>query len=391
MKQSLRKFISSALTVSTSLALTGIGMVGTVHAGTLTSVKATLSNPVGGQAATHTVAFKIKDTTAIHKVELSYQQAPSGTGSTSAGTSWAATTPVVALSTINNSTSGTPGADWDEATSGNVITLTRNAGAGDISGLSEGNEIILGVSGINNNSATSNDCDAIADSETCYIKITTKNASDGVIDTAITSYTVISNITVSATVDPSLTFTVAAVNAANLTTNDNQAGTCTAVTTTATTIPFGNVSVNVPKCGQQSLTVKTNAQNGYFVYNKFTGAEIMSGVYSGNNIDPFTAASATWDGQDEPDAKAWASPTGTTKNVDTGWLGVRSKNGGYTFGNDSWAPASNAAGTGKKVVKNAGPSLGTTPVYVTYKFEVNALQPSDTYEGSMVYNVVATY
>jgi hypothetical protein len=71
---------------------------------------------------------------------------------------------------------------------------------------------------------------------------------------------------VSATVDPSLTFTVNAVSSGTV-----NAATVN-ITTTATTIPFGTVTSSTNKIGAHDLTVGTNAAGGYTVTTKYTGA-----------------------------------------------------------------------------------------------------------------------
>src|SRR5207237_5485663 len=68
-------------------------------------------------------------------------------------------------------------------------------------------------------------------------------------------------VTVQATVAESLALTVSSVKAVNCSADDG--ATVTAIDTTSTTIPFGNVSLNTFYIGCQDLIVSTNAGNGY--------------------------------------------------------------------------------------------------------------------------------
>src|SRR6185437_11560072 len=68
-------------------------------------------------------------------------------------------------------------------------------------------------------------------------------------------------VTTTVSVDPSLTFSVANDGAAV-----NGSGDTGFVTTTASTIPFGTVNAGTTGVGSQTLTVSTNAKNGYNLY-----------------------------------------------------------------------------------------------------------------------------
>ena len=71
------------------------------------------------------------------------------------------------------------------------------------------------------------------------------------------------SIQVTATVQSSLTFTIAGVaSGAGNCPNSSAAGTAD-ITTTSTSIPFGSMTVDTAKVGCQTLTVSTNAGGGY--------------------------------------------------------------------------------------------------------------------------------
>ncbi|HSI20507.1 MAG TPA: hypothetical protein VLA04_02230, partial [Verrucomicrobiae bacterium] len=265
------------------------------------------------------------------------------------------------------------------------------------------NDFVIVLSTITNPSSTvsgGNECDAVANSDTCYIRIET-HTEDTVAeidsatyreDTGVTTFTVVTPVTVTATVDPSLTFTVAAVTSGNLSTNDSNASCANPVTSTSTTLPFGNLGIGIAanRCSQHSLAVATNAPSGYDVYFKFVGTNPLTGTIGSNNIDVFANSSATFGSPQLFNV----DPTGTSANVNSGWIGLRSTDIGG-FGSNLYAPpaVNNSSTVGDSVMTSSGPDLGTGSniKYVTLKIAVNALQPADTYTGTAQYNVVARY
>src|SRR5690606_31878205 len=128
------------------------------------------------------------------------------------------------------------------------------------------NEVItIVIANLTNVDATLNECDVVANSETCYLRIATFADGDTVpyvgspIDNGVATFTTVVPTTVTAVVDPSLTFTITRVTAtSSLMETINNGGDpdadCSAsadVTASATTIEFGNVRVGQYKCAQQ--------------------------------------------------------------------------------------------------------------------------------------------
>ncbi len=81
-----------------------------------------------------------------------------------------------------------------------------------------------------------------------------------VIDSTTVKIAVIESVRVTATVDPTITFTVAAVGVGT-----TSCGVPATITTTATAVPFGTMALNTFKNLAQTLTVSTNAVGGYAV------------------------------------------------------------------------------------------------------------------------------
>src|SRR5438128_5738025 len=109
-------------------------------------------------------------------------------------------------------------------------------------------------------------------------------------------------VTVQATVAESLALTVSSVAVVNCTADDG--ATVTAIDTTSTTIPFGNVSLNTFYIGCQDLVVSTNAGNGYSLTVQESSA--MKAVNGQFTIPDTTCDAGTCS---ESAAAAWTTAT----------------------------------------------------------------------------------
>ena len=181
-------------------------------------------------------------------------------------------------------------------------------------------------------------------------------------------------------IPPSLSFTISAVGA-NTTTN----GITTSEASTVTTLPFGNIQVNSPKYVAHQLYAASNSEAGYTVNMRFLSTAIFQGTHPSNVIDAFNASGVSW-----TTPKAWSSPTGTTPNVDTGWIGANTSDTRVT----GWSSAAGLFGpvstVDHPVMQTSSPDSGST-IYVTYALEVNIYQPTDLYTGQLVYTMTPTY
>jgi hypothetical protein len=395
MKYSIKRFISGLLTMSTALTLSGIGMLASAHAGTLYQATDTLSNDVGSSVSTHSIAFKIPSNSAIAGIKIQFSITASGVVNTPQGLSTIGTTPVLVIASTTSS--------WTP----NVATNGTISMTGTSTTPTTGSLVNLTLPNVTNNYSSgvnlTTPCDSIPNSESCFVRITTY-ADTGLttpVDTTTVTYTVVDAVTVTATVDPILSFTVSGVPATS--TLDPAvvypSGNGDDVTSTATTIPFGNVTINKAKVAQQQLFVLTNANNGYSVYAKFTnpngspstisGGGVMVGAISPNNIvAPFKAGTATF-----ASPVLWTAPTGSTANSNSAWLGIRTYSTGISSfnGSDLYSAPYTGSNIGDTVMTLGGPDNGTSGAVVTLKIQANAYQPADSYTGTMVYNVVASY
>jgi len=402
-----KKMISSLLSLTTAAAM-GLGIAGTAYASPISTASVVIANAKVASSTSYTIQFTAS-TTSIYGIKVSFRQKPSNDNAIPTGMGLGSATLTSAIDSGNSNAdlTATPGWTLDASaggTNGDLVLANTTPTAYSPGGTPTYKLVIANVT----NPTDANECDSVTNSESCYIVITTYTNSGLTTpaDNGAISFTVFSGTTVTATVDPSLTFTVNGVTThGTIQTNDSGAGCASSadVAASATSLPFGNIKPATPVCAQQSLAVATNAAQGYTTYQRSTtagaaaGAVMQGTINSSNVIAGFSGNSATW-----AVPAAWATPTSTTPNTNTGWMGVRTTNAGVsgsipTFTSGQYGTPyiattlTPSAGTAVKLMDKAGADLGTSPTYVTYKLEVNAAQPADTYSGTVIYNVVAKY
>jgi hypothetical protein len=187
--------------------------------------------------------------------------------------------------------------------------------------------------------------------------------------------------TSSTSVPPSLSTEGATLTStmSGITIGSNTEGITTDITTTATSVPFGSLTIGSAKVGAQRLSVTTNAPNGYqiLVYERQdltnSGGGTIQDV-SGTNISP-----STW---------TLGCPGGSVSCF------------GYHAGDNTLAGGSNrfllddtfAAMTAnlEEIAYSAGPVSGEE-TDVVYKIEVGETQPAGLYESNIVYVIVPVF
>lgn len=203
----------------------------------------------------------------------------------------------------------------------------------------------------------------------------------------------IDQVTVSVTVDSSLSFSISGVAGASCT-----QGTGTQVTTTSTTVPFGSslVAVNTFYRGCQDLVVSTNASSGYAIT-----AEENTSLLSGSITLDDTRCDYSSLECSEVVGSASTTPWATATN-----------NGfGYTCSgsscNSAFATASEYnqfACTGSDAQCNPGsggesaqtPISTSTPVSadtsrIVYRLSVSGTQPAGSYSNTITYIATPTF
>ncbi|MCX7997198.1 MAG: hypothetical protein N2691_05625 [Patescibacteria group bacterium] len=218
---------------------------------------------------------------------------------------------------------------------------------------------------------------------TYFARITSfSDAGTTVIDTSTVAFAILdtTSIAVTASVDPTLTFTVTGVSSGS-TVN----GATTDVTTTATTVPFGTLSSGDPSIAAHDLTVVTNAVNGYTITVRGLTAPVLQA--GSENIDEFTGTNAS--------PVNWSAPSGTTASVNTGYFGYTTNDStlGTGTANRFTNSGPNWAGTTTTAAEVAYSPTGVTTetTRIGWRAEVNGLQPAGAYSGTVVLVATPTY
>ncbi len=163
---------------------------------------------------------------------------------------------------------------------------------------------------------------------------------------------------VSGTIDPSLTFTVAA-----------HAGACNGVSQTgtanATTVNLGHLVAGSTEATAQDLTVATNAANGFTLY--LRGSPFASSAHTMTTVSGTNAAPSPFDA-----GEAFGYTTSDT-NV-TG------------FGGPKWAALST---TNSAVMTNA--SVATSTKCVAFQVSTTATTPAGLYSTAITYTAVPAF
>ncbi len=338
-------------------------LIGQVMAGTLTSSKLTISDSrAEATSVTYDFAFTTTVTTSIKQVTILLCTTPSGACSTPTG--------IV--------TTGATRASDNLAGTGRTDTLNSNGTLTAVvttPSTQSTQAVTMSYTGITNSSTTNT---------SFFARITTySDTGSTVIDsgTAAAAILTTTSIAVSATVDSTFTFTVAAV-----TSGGTVNGATTDVTTTASTIPFGTLNAADPAIAAHDLTVVTNANNGYTITVKgLTNPVLVSGS---NNIDEFSGSNAS--------PATWSSPAGSSANVNTGYFGYTTNDATLgtgtadrftSSGGNKWSGST----TSPLEVAYSAAAVTTQTTRVGWQAEINSLQPFGSYTGTVILVATPTY
>ncbi|MEI6498713.1 MAG: hypothetical protein WCO23_01995 [bacterium] len=400
MRKSIQKFIAVALTLASVLSY-----YTPAKAAIMTQAKVYLSDPrasiagVGGDVgSTYTYTMTTSTEATIKGIKIVFANAATGGAMPTTQDLSAAAIHPGSISNLDGVE-----ADWslDKTAAAQGVLYLVNATS--TVAVPDGTVISFGIDGIVNPTVGASPAGCVPDganasSGTCYTRVKSFDTATiatmaaetpvNIMDFVTIAYTVSAAVTVTATVDPSLTFWVTGVAAGGA---EQANGHNVSATTDYQTLPFGYIQPSIPKYLAHNLRVRTNSRNGYDV--KIKMVDQMTGKYPVNVIDPYIADkdnAITWG-----TPANWASPNGDTANVNTGWIGANTNDtdvAGYANSAGKWGPVfSNAEDL---VMTNSGPDKGRVPqdvVRVSYAIEVNEYQPSDSYTGTLYYNCTPTY
>lgn len=217
-----------------------------------------------------------------------------------------------------------------------------------------------------------------------------------VIDSTTVKIAVIESVRVTATVDPTITFTLAAVGIGS-----TACGLASTVASTATTVPFGTMALNTFKNLAQKLTLSTNAVGGGVVTNtendhlgKDGGTTPFIADASGD--DPSTMTEAI--------TEDWTTATnnGFGFSLDDAGDGANDVTEAFTYnvvsGNCSVGTYcarefANLAhtDTATEIFNSGSAVVDAGDLYVCYRLTVGATQAAGDYENNITYTATATF
>lgn len=366
-----------AITVGMALFLWSTGLPSIflfAEAASITSASDTLSSSAPNQGSNHTIAFVTPNgmnigNTIVLTFENTFTLGDIGVEDVD-----------ILVASSSSSTALTSGVDtWGVSTTSSSITFETptNSGVGSSTAI----VIRIGNHAVTDGSGDTQIVNPSSTTTSHYIDIGGSMPDSGQVRIAI-----VDEVTVSADVDTSLTFSVSGVAASSTV---NGSGTTTIATTTPSTLPFGNLPIGISRTLAHDLTVATNAKNGYTVTVEQTG-DLQS--TTGATIDGFI------DGANTQTPTAWVAPSGQIADTDTyGHWGLTSDDGTTTrsaeFGSDEWVSGST---TPIVIMGNTGPADGLTAgvgtARVGYQIQITALQEASTdYTTTLRYIVTPTF
>lgn len=204
------------------------------------------------------------------------------------------------------------------------------------------------------------------------------------VDATTTRVAHIESVRVTATVDPTISFSIAGIAS-----GQTRCGVTTDVTTTATSVPFGGMALNTFKTLAQDLTVSTNASGGYVV----TSSE-NDQLGLGGATTPFIP-DTTCDGGTctESTAAEWNTATNTgfgysLQNVDAASIAFEYNDTG-TF--DARPFANIVDGDTPQTIFSSTTVANAQNAYVCYRLSVGATQAAGDYENQITYTATGTF
>jgi hypothetical protein len=238
------------------------------------------------------------------------------------------------------------------------------------------------------------------------VNLYTKNTTNGggtTLESIVTRVSPVEGVLVSASIDETLNFTIAAVTSANINSTCGLTPAGNLITSTATTVPFGNsITANTFYNAAQQLTVSTNAPGGYSV--KVEEHDQMG--KNGNVCAGPTAAEAnncikdtTCDGGacTHTTSADWA--TNTNNGLGYSLSNVSGTNASFlynesarTFSTKQFADQETTGPTeDKQTIMTAAGVVSGSSACVLYRLSVSGTQPAGYYYNKVKYTASAIF
>jgi len=227
------------------------------------------------------------------------------------------------------------------------------------------------------------------------IKVQTRDGSDYTLDESNVRVSVFEGVLVSATVQETLSVTVAGVAAST-----NACGQTTDVATTATSVPWGTI-INFGSFleAAQTVTVSTNAVSGYTL-------RVAQNDQMGRNGITCTGANAGEAQNCIQDTTC--GPTSCSESTSEDWTSTSYYGMGYSLQNISATDASFVydesgrtfsarqfadleASENQQIIMSRNTPAASSQVYVCYRLNISATQPAGYYFNRIAYTATATF
>lgn len=361
---------ATAATVSIALLLWTIGVpsLRLAEAASVTDFSNTLSNTAPGAVSDHTIEFVSPNGIGtLESIVLTFE----------AGSFDLSDVDEEDIDLLEDGVPESIGGSWSVATTSTTITI-ESAGIASIAAGAT-TTILIGLHATNDGTPDSQIVNPAVGSYEISV------VAGGEPDTGTTMVAIVDSVTVTAAVDTEFNFTVEGVAGGQLVNTADQTG----GTTTATSIPFGELEINTASTAAQDLTVVTNARNG-FVVTVIADQQLSSS--NGADIDGFR------NGDYDETPVPWEAPAETLGQENTyGHWGITSDDPtvgpGLTndfnagLGGDMFVSASTSP---VEVFRHNGPTdgsnIGQGTTRVGYKVQISALQEAaDDYTATITY------
>ncbi len=377
--RTVRTLQAIAIVVGVALFLWSTGLPSLfrfAEAASITSASDTLSSSVPGQASNHTIEFTTPNGLLIGEtIELTFD------GTFTLGFLDENDVDIVVNGSSSSTAPSAGAATWGVATTSTTITFTTPTDMGVASATPIA--IRIGLNAVDFGTGDARITNPTATTTTHAIAIAGTMQDSGEVRIAV-----VDEVVVSASVNTSLTFTVAGVTDLQ---SVNGSPTTTAATSTHSTLPFGTLDANgTSKVLAHDLSVVTNADNGYVVTVEQTG-DLQS--TTGGVIDGFI------DGSNTTTPSPWQGPSALIANPATyGHWGLTSSDDDTTaraaeFTSDTWVSGST---TPIVIMGHDGPADGSTAgigaARIGYQVAISPLQEAgDDYQTELRYIVTPTF
>lgn len=270
----------------------------------------------------------------------------------------------------------------DTCASGSTITVT----------IGDGTKKMINPAPANN-SSTPNHTQGVADVYTLNVK--TRDGSDNTIDQSNIKVAIIEGILVSATVQETLSVTVAGVSGST-----SACGQTTDITTTATSVPWGTITnFGTFSEGSQTITVSTNADSGYVVKAEENDQMGKDGI---------TCTGATAGEANNCIQDTTCGPSACSESTSQDWTSTSYHGLGYSLENISGTDAAftynessrtfstkqfadmEVPETKQTIMQNGGP-VASSEVFLCYRLNISSTQPAGYYYNKVQLTATATF